>query len=109
MARSFMKPCCWGGSWQRATAARHTVAPATALMHTATVSFRLPLSSQPSAPSRGSLLQLWNASQLEMVFYGKMHGFMRSVRWWIVSFSCMNDFPTFDALLVLKNTGISVI
>ena len=74
-----------------------------------TVSFRLSLSSQPSAPSRGSLLQLWNASQLEMVFYGKMHGFMRSVRWWIVSFSCMNDFPTFDALLVLKNTGISVI
>lgn len=31
--------------------------------------------------------QLWNASQLEMVYHGKMHGFMRQVFAWILQFT----------------------
>lgn len=37
-----------------------------------------------------AILQLWNASQLEMVHYGKMHGFMRQVTcsWLSFPFQC---------------------
>jgi len=36
--------------------------------------------------------QLWNASQLEMVHKGKMHGFMRYVASWWILVSCLFPF-----------------